>query len=930
MYKFLSLLLVLSISFSTLMAENNSTKNTTIKSSKNKSSVSDEELKLMYQIFIYKTELESAYKVAKKALKHEPYSLDWHRKMADVSMWTGRSREAMMHHMFVYEQKPTKELRDKLIKTSLTYYQYDKAKSLIKNKMFENPNKENIDLFSYIWQESGEPEAAADELYELYEQDNSIYALEQSLSIYAAVGSFEKVEALLAVIKKENISSDVILKKVANYQYSLQDIESSYKTLVKMKSKKLNDEKYLAKLCDLGWYLGDFNNAVKASLRLDTLGKARPQDYERIIAMSSQYPSEAMNAALHSWKKYHKPNNFYTYAYLVLESKEYSRLLTLCDEVEASNYFEYFKSDPIYYLIKAQAYQLSGNTQQAKSALLMALKLRPNDSKILAQIIWLYMDAKETLALKDFIYSLEKNSIPYELYLPLASAHFYLQEADRSKAYLFKILKREPNNIDIKLLYSYILQVENEPQAFMNQMQEIDRMLEKQKRSNSSLMQNSEFLDRYLRVQIYLINPDSFVSLLKRSKQYMKPENYANIAFLWSLRNNAHEQARVQLRQMQKVESWMLLNQALHLRDNTSLQTLLYKYYVELPIRDRVDAAIRSGNLAFGYTLAFDGMQMNRRDELLYQQFKQYAQDRGDLFTATPGTVSRDDLKQKYLLLKNRYYMAHGYWLYAGLELYGNTLDGTDTLAYVLSNETIFSLGLKKEFDRGSVFFGAGYRDSMDDYIFAKIAFDWKLNNRFDLLIKGGYRDKAEETTYLLLGGNKDYGSFNLTYTLLPSIQLSIGYEKANYYSQDNVDLGDGSITRLGIQKVFRIGYPDIATSLFAEFGRFNENDGSKGVIDKLLPEPATVLPFNFNNYGVTFNYGMQNRTIYTRVWRPYFEISPFYDSETDDFSYSVSGGIGGSLYNQDHAVMGFDYSQAVNGTDESSLRLFIQYQLLY
>lgn len=901
-------------------------KRTYLEQEENNVILSEDELKLMYQTFIYKSELEMAYKVAKKALNRYPNNLEWHRKMAEVAQWSGRAKLSLNHWLVIYSHEPTVELRQKIIDKSLLYYRYEEAQALIKDEMLEKASQKNIDLFIYVWEESGNPEFAAATLYEVYKKDrNNIYALERTLNLYMNLGYLKEMKKIIATLDSEKFLSLPISVIISQYYYVLQDIDKSFEVLLVALAYGGEDATYLREFSDLAWYLDYKEKAVQASFKLDKLGKATLQDYERIILFSQKDPFVAKEIALKGWSLYGKPYFFYTYAYLALESKSYNELLKQIAILEANtSYFDIFKSDEMFYLIKAQASQGAGKIEEATKAFEEALRLSPNNLEIYSQMIWLYMDAQDASSLKKIIRELEKREVAYDLYLPLAAAHFFLQESDRAKTYVLKLLKTEKNNVDLKLLYAYILQVENEPQAFMKQMKEVDVLLQKQIDLDPSLLKQNNFLDRYLRVKIYLINPDVFVSKLKNAKQYLSDDSYANISFLWSLRNNAHEQARMQLRYMRNTESWMLLGQSLHFQNHLLMQTILYKHYISLPTRDKVTAARTSGNVSFAYSLAFDGLQENKRDELLYQQLRDHAVERGDTAIMEAGTHSRDFLQQQYLLLDSNIYLSRGYWLHTDIELYKNSSNRGYDIYSEIEEETIFSLSLKKEFDKGSFLFGLGYRESFDKNLFAKTAFEWKINSRINVLLKGGYRYKAAETIPLLIEGSKTYGSLNLRYTLLPSTQLSLFLERAEYYFEGYNDgantIGDGSIGRLGVDKVFHVGYPDITTSFFAEFGKFN----------KYIATDTLVVPDDYANLGATFMYGMQNKNTYTRVWTPYFSVSPFYEITTGNVSYFMSGGIGGAVYNQDHAVLGFDYVDALRGTGENLFKFFLEYKFIY
>ena len=183
--------------------------------------------------------------------------------------------------------------------------------------------------------------------------------------------------------------------------------------------------------------------------------------------------------------------------------------------------------------------------------------------------------------LKQLLFEIdERGSVAPVLWLPLASGHFNLQHPDRALVYVNQLLKHNPENIDIRFLYAYILQIQNETDGFMKQMRLIYHQLESKRNVNPLLMKQQVFLDNYLKSAMYIVNPDDFEAMLRKSKKYLDKTHYENLTLDWSLRNNAHEQANMILNKMHTVEPWMKLNKALHFKDHTRLQDLLYQYYM--------------------------------------------------------------------------------------------------------------------------------------------------------------------------------------------------------------------------------------------------------------------------------------------------------------------------------------------------------------
>ena len=905
-------------------------------SAKIKKGMSDEELGLMYKVFVYKSELDEAYRVAKLALQHYPEEMVWHQRLAEVAQWTGRSKDAIEEWFYIYKHNPSKKLRKKLIDLSMEFFQYEKAMPLVLEQMKEEPSKKNIDDFVYVWEEAGRPEEVVKELYALYQRHPKLlYALEQALRLSIALGDQQGTQKLVEEIARQKVESDQIKREVAYYFYTQHRLPKAYRTLLQVKGKMRQSAEYLRQISDLGWYLGDRKRAADSSMLLYKMGKAELRDYDRIILESKRYPTVALEVAKHVWESSDTPSAFYTYAYLALEGKRYEALLGEARAIESDpNRFQMFANDPLFWMIVAETYRHVGDMKMALAALKRARALNPGDAEIETAILWLYIDMNDAKALKSYLFTLEREKRVREaLWFPMAAGWFSLQEVDRAKAYLAKVLEKHPDKIDVSFLYAYILQNEDEPQAAMQQFIKIHDKLEKSVQHNPALMHDGEFLDRYLRSAMMVVNPDRFVRMLKRAKPYLHKKQYADLALLWSMRNNANEMARMQLRKFNSKEPWIALSSALHFYNTDRMLALLYRHYLQLPLGDRVDAAKKTGDLSFGYTLAYEGMEQNEKSSTLYEQFREFTLERADRLSVEPSWYRRDAVVQKSLKLEGKNYLHDGIWLKSMFLFSQNQIADHDTIAWVPHSDTDFSLALEKEFDRGRVSLKGGYRESLESYFYAGAELFWQWSRRLGMTLKGGYANRAEETTYLMLGGKKDYGSIELSYALLPSTTLSLVAEFDRFSGQDDLYLGKGEHLQLNIQRNIRLGYPDMHVTLFAEFGRYDEEHTNEGEMARFNPYPDTplaLLPEDFDNYGVTFGYGMQNSDIYIGVWRPFFEITPFYNRQLGQTNFSCNAGIGGSIYHQDHLIFGIDYNQAVNGTQEQFLKIYFNYQLLY
>ena len=895
----------------------------------------DEKLKMMFQVFTYSSDLENAYKVTNKALEKYPTSLYWHGKAAETLEWLGKRPEAMKHYMFVYSRTKDKKLENTILEYGLNAYQYNMVVPIVKNKALSNPTFENIDQMIEIYDKVGYPEKAAAILEKLLEKEpTNAYWLKKALSLYIDLGEEEAIQRIISSIEKNEYIDRDTVKQLSEYYMSINNIDKSYEVLLRVDPRTLdsNSTQYYRKVSDLGWYVNKDKSAAEASKQLFLSNNANLQDYERIIYyFGSKEPQLVENVALDAYKKFNNHYLYITYLNTLYKQKKYKKLSQSFHRIKGTELGKDIESNVYFWLMKGQMYSQLNQHEQAIDSLMQALILEPDSTSILSSILWFFIDKKDVANLRKIIFETEeRNQIDSALWLPLAAGHYMLQRSDRAKWYINGLIGIGKNDVNIKFMYAYIMQSRGETDAFMKTLREIYTTLNSEKIKNPILMKDKVFLDHYLKSGMFFIAVDKFELLLKKSEKVLDKKEYIELSIFWALRHNREEMARHFSRKLKKIEPWMKLNIALAEDDRGNMNDLLDKYFHVLPIRDRVVAAIRTGNLALAQTLAFDGLENNKYDYLLYNQMRSLIESSVDTMNLKLGYLNRGNITQKYFTFSNKYYLAKGWSLLSNVLFSRNRNKDKRNLKNIPKNDISVDIGMKKNFDSGYVDFYAGVRSSLETYYSFSIFGHYEPMSKVILEAFYGDSIKADETTYLLLGGKKNELKLKASLQYLPStnISLSIGYHK--FYGQDNKYLGDAYKGRIEVYQQIRSGYPDIAWGVFSELSEYYENNNSNTAINSLQTFNAAVLPESFYTAGFNFFYGVINKEQYTRVWRPYFEFSPYYNSFNSQINFSTSGGYGGSIYDKDHLTFGFNYDQAVNGTLESSFNLFIRYHVLY
>jgi len=899
----------------------------------------DEELRLILQVFLYQGELDSAYKVATFGYEQHPSSYYWNQKMAEICKWTNRSARSMKHMRFIYDMKRDPKIEKELIDYGASAYQYEEIEPLVVNRAIANPTEKNIDLMILVYKKVGAPEEVVKVLDAQYQKDPSNkLLLTKALELSLEMGDLELSKKYSNMIEEHKPYSKKDAALIARYYYISHDIEKSYESL-KYAQEGEDDKddkdhiKYYELKSDIGWYLQDNINAAKASKHLMEHNKARLVDYERITYVYQKKKQKlAAEAAKRAYNKYKLSYLFYTYANGAITYNHYTQLRGFIDEIEKEQ--TPLVGESLYWLTRAKVYKYYKQRELEQAALEKAYSLESNNFQIKQELLWSYMDANDYTNINTILTDMaESESLSLDTYFTMANAYFFINDVNRASYYTQELLAQEhpmTNLLEFKFLQAYIYQIQNKESSFYKSMRDIVKQLTKEKKKNPLLKKQDRFLSNYLRAAMYTLNPDKFRKKLKEAKPYLSRENYDDISYSWAIQNRAYDKSFKIYHRMKKRELWTDFSNALVSQNSTEINNILNVYLHSISSGDAAQAANADGQVALAQTINFEGLYHNDDSQNAYIQHLELSKKRSDRLDVKVSYYDREPLLQKYIDIKNSLYLTQGYYLDMRFNYFLNESTDPSTLLNVPEDKVIANIGLTKVFDRAKVHLYTAYHNSMERYMEYGVSLEYQLLSTLSLRATAGKNMDALETIQLLLGGKKDMLAFDFNWNILNSTSIELRHEFNSYTSQDNVYLGDGVYDRIAIAKQIRGGYPDLRVAAFYDTGSYSETSGSRGVIDQLQAESFGVLPLDFYNVGVAFSYGMANSNLYTRVWRPYLEFSPYYNSELDDYTYGFNAGYGGKVFHQDHLVLGASYTNSVNGVGGSIFELFLDYKFMY
>ncbi len=905
----------------------------TTQTKQKRSSSEEEDLRLIFQSFLYVNDLDDAYKTALIGYQRDTNSLYWNQKMAEISRWSGRGAEALKYMIFVYNDNHNQKLQNDIIDYGLSSYQYEKIEPMVMQQVKENPSEKNIDRMIFISSKIGLPQRAAKILLNEYKKDptKEIY-LTKALGIYLNMGEVNLAKKIVDILEKHKHYSIQDVEFISRYYYIKKDMTKSYNILL-MGDANTQDPKYYELLSDIGWYLQKFHVAADASLVLYKMKKARLVDYERIALMKKDTDLDLVaESSLLAYKKYKIAYIFYGYANYALNKHKFDSLNKHINKLDAEN--SKLRNDYQYWLIKAKLYIHYNNKAQALKSLKEALKISKNSIQIQLSIIYFYIQYGFNNELKSALNLLSQDkNLSNDFYFPLASSYYYLQDVNLAAYYMDKVIDANlaiTKTVDFKFLQAYIYQSKSNQASFLKILKEIREELQEEARKTPTLLEDDTYLNNYFNASINLISADKFKKELKRAKPYLHKDHYRRLLYNFASKHQEADLKHAIYNKIEKKDLWLRFSNAVMLQNHSGIENMLYLQLKQLSMNDASAAAKNDGQISLAQTLAYQALSKNDDSQTAYISHLNLSKERTDLFRVKPSYYVREPLHQDYLTLENSTYLRNDYYIYSNIKYYSNNSMDT-TILHNIPNKTLQTgFALKKGMNRGFIRADINYHNSMCSYLSYKLNGEYRSNRYIKSSFTLAKNIDVQESTQLLLGGKKDMLEAKILWTLFPSTSIETLYQYNSYNSQDDVHLGNSNYLRAMISYQIRSSYPDLRIATFVDNGIYSETNGSRGVIDELQAPNQKVLPEDYYNVGLNFSYGMTNSKIYTRVWRPFFTLSSYYNSFAQNTGYGGSVGYGGKVNTQDHLLFSANYSDSVNGIDGSTFEIFMKYEFLY
>ena len=893
--------------------------------------LNDEEvLKKIVDVYVQKGDIDKAYQLAKKG--HELFGSDiyWTKSLAKLSLWSSKVEESFQYYLDIYSKTKDSSIKPQLLSLALALNKYFVAKEILEDEFYKG-KFENWKKLAEIYIHLGEVERAISILREAYERGKDIKILKQivklELSINDINGALRDLENLL--IKGDLDIEDALELSYLFYVNKQYDRALQVLKLVKDKATE-KDTVYWTTLADLAWDLRDKKTSYEVAEYLLTKDLARPVDLERLIIYYAEKKDYQKVKKLAQKLIKLKKSEFVYYYYMtaLYNTGEYKKLVQFISSLSHEE-IDNLKDKTFFWGLYANSLIKLGKVDEAVKVYEMALKYNPDNRELIYSFLWFLVDNKKTNLLKRYLTKYRELAYTDKRFTFLYGvAYTGMQNSLEAKPFLKKLIDLEPNNVDYLLMYADVLDLSGETEIANKYRYKIWRQLTAKLDKNPNLLKDREFLKDYLRLAIKFLPAVELEGLMQRAKGVLTKKEYTGIKITWYLARGEYEKAKQLIKQKLGVEPWMELSIALYDYDKDEMERLLKKQVKALPIRDRVDAAKKTGDIALAKKLAFNGLEQNRNDFRLYKQYKELVEETSPKATVSIKTTDREIQQTKVkTTFKTKLYK--NFYIEAGNEYTLNKSSGgglinlpTDSRKSYLK---ISEIDLEK-----NVSLEIGQRTGLKNIPYLKFDYYTYIKDKFSFSFNIGYNLQTDETLYMYYAGKKNSLKGTVSYSPTPWNYYSLSIEHNKYKSLDNKAVGSGTIVELTGSHKFRLGYPDFTLSAYIRKGLFNEKQ-EKGIINKISPfRNPQVLPLSYNEVGLRFSFGYNKKEEFNKTLRPFLSATVSYN-DVYGGGYGIEGGItGNALLPAGDLSVGASFNKGFKGLGNTITTFYVEYFLMF
>jgi tetratricopeptide (TPR) repeat protein len=852
------------------------------------------------QSLTYDKQLSSALEIALFA-KDKFKTIEWLDKSIQLSLWLGKMDDVVTLNIEGYRRYKSLKYEHFLLNSSTLNNAYGILGEIYKNSV-------NAGDYTSI-----------KKLADYYEYTGEIVEAERFFTNLLKKAKNREVyrETILACYRNSHYKKGLNLYKIFQKYYGIDKklhglaIEKfialkKYKEAYRY-AKQLKEDK---RLLQLGWLQKDYNYIYKSLWRAEDEKRLVFANYDKLIKLESAFNKGKRLPYLYNklWKKTKKRVYLTALLYQYLEREDLKSIKKLLSTLSQKDR-AFFNKNIQYHIVLANYFIKSKELKSAMSEYKKALELNPKAFSTHQAYLWFLLDNELIKPLKKELALLRKDKkLQKKVGFPCVITAFKLQQSDLALKWLKPLLKVS-DNIEYQVVYADLLDLQDRVSGATKVRLKLFKRLDKMVKQNPKLLSDKEFARVYLGLALRYKNPYSQRAVyLKKFKSLFSKREFLEMEIGWY----TYSQSSMKVRSLATKNSinipWLNLYLSFSLGDTQAKQKILHDSIDTLPFRDRVMASLDIGDRAGAYTLAFKGMNDNRRDVELFKIYN----------SMINGAYPKSSFSSKYRHLtptlsaiESR--VGYSFTLYKGIEskfLFSH-------YSYKEKNrkklsDSSFGLSLKNSHKKFLWDISLSKHNSEESFISAMIDLKYRFDS-LELGIKSTYQNKTTQTPYLQTDGMENSTELTLKKVLSQPIQLSLNYKKNSYTLQNKRKIGDSEHFQISGDYLLRTGYPDIKFNGYVNYNSYDNR------VENLLPK-------NFTEIGSQVSIGTSSKNTIHNSFKPFASLGLAVNNRYD-IGTSLSFGLSGALNGGDIVTATVDYSKGIDAISEPYYGFHLGYE---
>jgi predicted Zn-dependent protease len=918
---------------------------------------------LAYDVLLSTGDLQRAYRIAQQAVAKLPQDRPWRRKLAQAAEWTQHPdvAAAQWKALFLLGDRTPDVLANVL---RLSPYMEDPSVALQvwKEQAVRKPltTAQWQEVF-HLFEELSQPAEGSAFFEAQYLRHQDISLLDYAARLADNAGDDTRALNLyLQRVRLAPFSMATVLRAVTHLVRM--DRMGDAQTLMQTHASQVPADaaEYWRMLGQIAWETRSNDTAQEAYARYVQTPQATVADWSRLIFLVRQkFPLEAAGLALEAWRRFGAVYQL-TLALEIYSAAGDIKTQTRIYRALQGDALKQAQQEPRFLLLRAQFYQRSKQPDLAWSDLSRAMQIAPGDKDAVLSALWFLIDEGRSQALSTLLRQHAATASKDSGYwMAFAAGNQTLGRSKEALHWYGKEVQRTPQAP--LLLLNYADTLEQLQQAGMAaRIRRHAWLLLKQKYPSPDTVPTSATTSELLTVaRLALQNRpgDPAMQQVRHMVQKMRDlpsgqsdEETHTLVLGWVIAQEQFTSARYWMWQRytrqagQTAPLWAESQVALQLGDTATMNRLLHHNSEAMSTYNRYDTAYALGDTPQALDIAFKGMAQQDTDAPLHDRFRQHAPGNSPYLQLVARKDMLGTLDRQSVYGEARLLVRPQLHLLAGWSRGQQSTTDTNLQTLAPGSDQLERLELQWQGTRDQGSLALFHRNELQSYMGLQATQTYRWGERINLDAGLDYRADSALSLPLQVAGYEHSIHGSIGYTLGKRHYLRASPRLSQYYTQFGDYLGSGQLLDLEAGYRIRTEYPDWRLRALLTQQDFSRNGGISADSLARLPadlqtainngtiDPVTYfLPDGSTSWGLCFSMGEnlagQNlQTVYSRAWRPYFDMCLRDNSRTGS-GYTGTVGIVGSVTGEDHVAVELQNSDGLTTVEGPTRTLTLRYR---